>query len=494
MQIKRNMPQKASCYSKSCRKCRKIFTPGTEIDVLNKLVLITKSALLLALLTGCSTSAITPGVREDHAPANWTSEIRQDPVSEAWLEDFNNEKLERMVSAAMQSNFQLAQQQQRIEQARQSVIVSGASRYPEFTLTASGSRQRQVFAERLIGPNNNFQISGELSFEIDLWGRLADTQKQASLTLAAEEAGYRQARNSLAAEVSRAWFNVISAEQLLKLFRERLANLDVDMDIIERAYRQGLNTALDVYLTRSTVEQERSRIAQQEQRLRENRTALQVLMAVYPDGNVESDEGLPLLEDQIPAGLPSELLSRRPDLQQAWWSLLAADVGLAIAHKQRFPRISLAASASDASNELGQLLDGSAPAWSLLGNLAQPLFNAGRLKAEEERARSQVVQAEKRYLELLYQAFAEVENTISRQAALQDQYDATLEADRHSSAAFELAFEQYQRGLVSYTTVLESQRRAFDAQSAVIDLRNQLLQNRINLYLALGGNFELENS
>ena len=217
-------------------------------------------------------------------------------------------------------------------------------------------------------------------------------------------------------------------------------------------------------------------------------------MAEYPDGAIETGDNLPMLTEPIPAGLPSELVSRRPDLQQAWYSLLAADVGLAIAHKQRFPRISLAASASDASNELSQLLDGSPPAWSLLGNLSQPIFNAGRLKAEEERARSQVVQAEKQYLELLYQAFSEVENTISRQTALREQYQATLEAEKHATSAFELAFEQYQRGLVTYTTVLESQRRAFDAQSSVIELRNQLLQNRINLYLALGGNFDVENS
>ena len=461
---------------------------------MNKTAVTVGMLLATILLGGCSRSAITPGVRDSHAPDNWAYETTLEKVSEAWLKDFNNTALENMVATAMQNNFRLAQQEERIAQARQSVIVSGAGRYPEFNLTSSASRQRQVFAERLIGPNNNFQISGELSFELDLWGRLADTQRQATLNLAAEEAGYRQARNSLAADVSRAWFNVISAAQSLNLFRERLENLNVDMDIIERAYRQGLNSALDVYLTRTTVEQERSRIAQQQQTLLENRTALQVLMAEYPDGAIETGESLPMLRESIPAGLPSELVSRRPDLQQAWYSLLAADVGLAIAHKQRFPRISLAASASDASNELSQLLDGSPPAWSLLGNLSQPIFNAGRLRAEEERARSQVVQAEKQYLELLYQAFSEVENTISRQSALRDQYQATLEAEKHATSAFELAFEQYQRGLVSYTTVLESQRRAFDAQSSVIELRNQLLQNRINLYLALGGDFEIENS
>ena len=171
-------------------------------------------------------------------------------------------------------------------------------------------------------------------------------------------------------------------------------------------------------------------------------------------------------------------------------NLLATDAGLAIAHKQRFPRISLLASSSDVSDELGSLLNGSALAWSLIGNLTQPLFNAGRLKALEEQARTRVIQAEKQYLDQLYKAFAEVENAISRDASLKAQYQATLGAEENAVAALTLSFEQYQRGIVTYTTVLESQRRAFDTQSTVIDLRNQLLQNRISLYLALGGDFD----
>ncbi|MFT7459337.1 MAG: multidrug efflux system outer membrane protein, partial [Planctomycetota bacterium] len=271
--------------------------------------------------------------------------------------------------------------------------------------------------------------------------------------------------------------------------QERLANLKVDMDIIERAYRQGLNTSLDVYLTRATVAQERARIAQQQQLLSENKVALQLLLADYPNGQLTVNKTLAVLDEAIPLGLPSELVSRRPDLQQSWMNLMAADAGLAIAHKQRFPRLSLVASGSDVSSEIGSLLNGSTLAWSLLGNLTQPVFNAGRLKALEEQARSRVIQLEKQYLDSLFLAFSEVENAISRNAALAAQYQATLASEKNAVLALTLAFEQYQRGLVTYTTVLESQRRAFDAQSTVIDLRNQLLQNRITLFLALGGDF-----
>ena len=289
--------------------------------------------------------------------------------------------------------------------------------------------------------------------------------------------------------MARTWFDVVGAGELLALLRDRLANLEEDLDIIERAYNQGLTGALDVYLARTIVDQERARITGQEQLLAENRVALQLLLGDYPDGRLQVDKTLPLLEEPIPAGLPSELISRRPDLQQAWMSLLASDAGVAIAHKQRFPRISLVAAGNDVSKEFGSLLNGSALAWSVLGNLTQPLFNRGRLKAQEEQARARVAQAENQYLDRLYQAFSEVENALSRNRSLQTRYQVTLAAEKNAVTGLTLAFEQYQRGLVPYTTVLEAQRRAFDIQSGVIELRNRLLQNRITLYLALGGDF-----
>ncbi len=443
----------------------------------------------MLFIAGCTISAISPDIKEQDLPESWNSVVEHEAVKDDWLSELGDKELDDLVSIAMQLNYQLTEQAASVDEARQAVIISGADRYPELSLSLDASRRRSIINETSNTIGNNFEIGVDLFWEIDVWGKLGDAEKQASLNLLSQEARYKDARYQLAANVSRAWFNSISADQLLALFRDRLSNLKVDMDIIERAYNQGLNTALDVYLTRATVDQERARIAQQEQLLSENRVALQLLLADYPDGELQVNKTLPVIESPIPTGLPSELVSRRPDLQQAWMNLLASDAGLALAHKQRFPRISLVAAGSDVSNEMGGLLNGSTLAWSLLGNLTQPLFNAGRLKAQEDRARTRVVQAENQYLDKLYFAFSEVENAISRNASLEEQYQATLASEKNAVAGLTLAFEQYQRGLVTYTTVLESQRRAFDAQSSVVELRNQLLQNRITLYLALGGNF-----
>jgi len=170
--------------------------------------------------------------------------------------------------------------------------------------------------------------------------------------------------------------------------------------------------------------------------------------------------------------------------------LLAADADLAVAQKNRFPSISLSGSLSDSSSELDDLVNGGPLAWSLAGSLTQPRFQGGRLKAAEESSRARVAELEQNYLNTLFSAFADVEVTLNQAQALSSRYESLKESEETALVSYELSAEQYQRGLVEYTTLLESQRRAFDASASLIQLQYQMLQNRISLYLALGGSFD----
>ena len=252
-----------------------------------------------------------------------------------------------------------------------------------------------------------------------------------------------------------------------------------------------MNNALELYLARNQVERQQANHAEAAQTYTESIASLQLSLARYPAGKLELHDELPVIDEPIPAGLPSELVTRRSDLQAAWLNLLSADADLAAAHKARFPSLSLVGSTDVASTEFSNLLDGDGGGWSIAGSLTQPLFQAGRLKALEAQALASVQIAEQQYLDLVFRAFSDVENAISRSTSLKERYESLLEAESNSAAALDLALEQYQRGLVSYTTVLESQRQAFDAEAQVVQLKNQRLQNRIALFLSLGGEFTI---
>ena len=458
--------------------------------------LLTALAVLLALPAGgCAVSGIETTPEEIPVPAEWrrSTDAAASDVSTGWLSTFGDAQLEKLVAESIASNFVLEQERQRLQVARQSAVIARSSRFPAFDLSLDGSRR--VTDNTTGGSTTIDAFSAAIGgrFEIDLWRRLSKAQRAAELSLAGQAARLAATERSVAATTAGRYFDVLEAEQLLDVARQRLQNAIASHDIVASGYRQGLNDALDLYLARDQIERERANVAQLEQSRLEAIADLQLSLARYPDGDIGLAGELPVPGDTIPVGLPSELLTRRPDIQEAWFDLLAADAELAVAHKARFPSLSLVGSTGASSTEFSDLLDGGSAAWSLAFSLTQPLFEAGRLAAIEEQRLAEVRIAEQNWLDTVYRAFAEVENAISRTASLDRRYAALVEAEKNSRAALELALDQYGRGLVTYTTVLVSQRQAFDAAATVVQLKNQRLQNRLALNLALGGSFEAVN-
>jgi NodT family efflux transporter outer membrane factor (OMF) lipoprotein len=447
---------------------------------------------LVAALSGCSHSAIAPETENPEFPTSWARGGDQGSVDLNWLQGFEHPQLPGLVDEAISNNYSLAQEQARLYQAEQTVIITRANRFPTLDVSIDGSRRGFDDIAGVSTTTQSFSASVDGRWEVDLWGRLNKQQQAAQLELEAQRASLLSAERGLAAQTAGAFFDVMQAKQLLEVARRRLDIASESHDIVASGYRQGLNSALDLYLARNQVEREEAGYAQQEQTYTESVADLQLALARYPDGRMEIAGELPVITDPLPSGLPSELLTRRPDVQEAWLNLLAADADLASAHKARFPSLSLVGSSGITSLEFSDLLDSDNSFWSLAGGVTQPLFQAGRLRAFEDQAEARVQLVEQQYLQLVYRAFADVENAISRASSLQRRYESFLDAETNSGAALELALEQYQRGLVSYTTVLESQRQAFDAEATVVQLRNQLLQNRISLFLSLGGEFSTD--
>jgi len=304
-----------------------------------------------------------------------------------------------------------------------------------------------------------------------------------------QKATFEQQKQQLVVNVVNAYFSIVESQKLLSLYKNRVENAQQSLDIIEAGYQSGLNAALDVYLARNELNSELSRTAEQKTATTLLKRKLERLLGKYPEGTLLVNAELSLLTDSIPVGLPSDLIKRKPELKASWYKLLAQDASLAYAHKQRFPSLSLSGSIGDSANEISDLLSGSSLAWSLLSNLSAPLFNAGRLAANEEQERLTLKQTEQEYLDTLFSAFNEVEDALSTEHKLKATYQTQLAAQENAQIAATLSFEQYQSGLVEYTTVLDAQSRYFDAQSSLIQIKSQLLTNRINLHFALGGDF-----
>ncbi|WP_371188732.1 efflux transporter outer membrane subunit [Thalassotalea maritima] len=408
-----------------------------------------------------------------------------------WLANVDNQALGEIISKAIADNRQLKITRLQLQQAEQGLIISGATDWPELSLNVNQARRKNVQGEQQ-NYTSSAELSVDLSYELDVWGKLSAQQQQSQLQFKIAKANYAQALANLTADIVSKWYTLAEAQQLLSLYSERAENLQANLEQIKASYRLGLNQALDVYLTQNDVSSELARLAQQQQAVNEASRALQLVLGDYPSASLRSDAQLPDLTADSYVGMPSDLVTRRYDLNASWFALLEKDAALAVAHKNRFPRFAISASGGTSASALDELLDGSSLAWSLIGNISQPIFNAGRLEALEQQAFNDVKIAEQRYLDNVYQAFSEIENGIERQSTLTERLQHFTDASENASAAEKLAFDQYLKGIVSYTTVLESQRRAFDAQTALIQLKAQLLQNQLALALSVGG-FQADN-
>jgi outer membrane protein TolC len=283
------------------------------------------------MIGGCTTSAITAAASSPAFPESFAQGGSDGDVSANWLQEFDELQLNAMVSEAVEKNYALEQERARLAQAEQTVVIARANRFPELDLSLSGSRRGFDDSSGTRVTANSFDAGLDASMEVDLWGRLSKVQQAAQLDYAAQQARVTAAERDLAIATAAGVFRVMEAQQLLQVAQRRQDNARESHDIVASGYRQGLNDALDLYLARNELERQQANLSQQRQLLTETVADLQLALARYPDGKLRIDGDLPLLSEPIPVGLPSDLLARRPDLQEAWLQLLSSDAELAAA-------------------------------------------------------------------------------------------------------------------------------------------------------------------
>ncbi len=455
--------------------------------------------MLCLVLLSLASCARSPKKQTDQLPITLPSlyqkgRLNTETSQQNWLSDFNDPQLIRLIEDVQASNYDLQAAAARLETAAANQKITRAAFFPTVNGTLSGSRQKNNFQNLAgsIGTRifNNYNLNARVAWEADLWGKIKNRTKAAIADVEAEQANFHAFQFSLAANALRTWFDAVEAELQLQLAQKTLSVFEQNLTVVEASFERGLpDRALDVRLTRANVENARSTLALRK-RVRDGvGRSLESLLGRYPNNELTISTNLPVLIHSVPPGLPSELLHRRPDLIRAERQLAAALERVKIAKKDLLPTISLSSTTGTSTGELRDLLDPDVLIWNIAGNVGQPIFQGGRLLASIDVAKANSEAALATYAQTALNAFQEVESLLAAEQFLLEELEATQEAATESVAAETLAWQQYQRGLVDIITVLESQRRAFTAQSSLLTAMNNRLANRINLYLALGGDF-----
>ncbi len=437
---------------------------------------------------------------DTHVPTGWTAAPSEGGrIDGRWWADFSDAGLDALIDEALSRNFELKAASGRMRAARAQARIVGAPLFPQVSLDFNRTRTRRNFIGfPLPGGNGgvlsttstNYGVSTNVNWEIDLWGRLSDDKAAALADLQGSQADLYGARSSVAGQTAKAWFAAIEARRQLELARATRDNFKVVNERIGNRYARGLRPALDLRLSLSNVAAAEAVVLQRTQAFDSVVRQLELLLGRYPSAGLAIASDLPSVPEAIPAGLPADLIARRPDLMLAERRLAAAGARIGVAKKARYPAIRLTGSGGTSSAALTDLLDGDFIVWSLASSLLQPLFQGGRLRAGVDLAEANRDQVLANFAGQALRAYGEVETALVADGLLKRREAALMEAATQATAARELAESRYASGLSDVITMLDAQRRAFESEGQYLAVRRQRLDARVDLYLALGGGFE----
>jgi len=484
--------------------------------------------LLLAgyFLVGCQsmqvgkkyTGQIKPFFGE--TPANWSSTaIARSGVDENWLSSFRDDKLQEFMGMALSTNLDMRAAASQLEIARRDAKLSGINMFPKLNLRSSGSRAQSntsgsPFADIFNDPSNrpsdvpqdgpavfeneSYGLSMDLSWELDLWGRIRAGRKAGYAAYEASRLDYKAARISMAGQIAKLWFSLREAA-VQSALSHRLVELsrqteEAVRDRFEYADEAARGSLAQYRLAQADTKTAESNLAARHQLRDSMARQLETLLGRYPSRKILEDlegvRGLPRLPRPTPAGMPSQLLLRRPDILAAEQRWLAQGYRVREAQLAKFPQISLTGSTGTSTDALKNILNSDYSVWNFGNNLLQPILTGGQIRAEKGKRAEQQKLAMIELQKTVLNAFSEVENTLSNERYLVAQVRALGAAVKYAEEAQEEARANYGRGVGDFLTLLAAQQRQLQALSQLHSLRYQLLENRINLHLALGGDFD----
>ncbi len=465
-----------------------------------------KGKILIALislitLVGCKTKNTLKDVQTEIGvkfPEKWVSQnsnqTEDNPIG--WLNDIKDENLTNLVNEAIQKNWDIKAATARVNSALAQAKIDGASLKPNLNFDLGASRAKRTSSSGFALSNvrsNNYNLGLSTNWEIDLWGRLRHQKHAALSDLNAATMDKNSISLSVAGNVAKSWCNLIEAKLQVSLAQKTVKSFEDSLINIEQGFRTGINSALDVRLARANVFGAKNRLYEAQSNFQSSKRQVEILLGRYPGAEIETNKSFPKLKQQIPVGLPMDLLMRRPDLIAGFHRLSAKDHRWINQKRNWLPSLALTGSGGTSSSKFKNLMNSNFGVWNIAAAIMQPIYEGGRLSAERAMALASRNESLAEFSQLVLVALQEVEDGITNEPLLYNREMALESAKDESVTAETIALERYQKGLENITTLLEAQRRSFDAQSNYLSIKNLRIQNRLNLYLALGGDFFVED-
>jgi multidrug efflux system outer membrane protein len=406
-----------------------------------------------------------------------------------WWELFQDEELTRLIETALINNKEVAIAMARIEEARATLGFVRADQFPNLDGTAGASRGNLIPGAGLPGSiNETFVLAGNLSFEVDLWGKLRRSTEAARAELLATVEARNVVTITLISDVASVYLLLLDLDERVSIAQRTMKTRQDSLDIIQARFDKGTVPLVDVNQAEIELADAAAQLAALKRDNQRAENLLSVLLGQNP-GPIMRTQGKDekLLPPEIPAGLPSELLERRPDIRQASQQLAAQTARIGVAEALRFPSLSLTGTLGLASTELDDFFSSSNKAWGLSANFLGPVFDAGRNKSRVEAERARTEQLLKNYELIVLRAFQEVEDSLIDISTYRDEALARKRQVTAALSASKLSFARYNGGVTSYLEVLESDRSLFRAELLASSTTRQELVSIISLYKALGG-------
>ncbi len=465
-------------------------------------VLAMLPAMIAVALAGCT---LQPDYHRPAMPvaAKWDTDGRTGMTAGngsylGWQEFFNDPAMNQLIGLALANNRDLRVAALNVETAQAQFHIDRAALMPTVNLSASQTSEHlpgNLYSTKSTGPVTYHQYDSSLgvtSWEMDFFGRLRSLRDQGLESYLSSEATRQATQISLIAEVATGYLTLCSDKALLDLAQQTVASQQRSYDLTKRSYDAGVSTIQDLAQAETTVRSAQADVAQNTRQVRVDVDALRLLVGTeLPAGLLErarldKDWHFPL----TPAGLPSDLLTRRPDIIAAEHTLKGANANIGAARAAFFPSISLTASGGSSSSSLGHLLEGGTAAWSFVPSVKLPIFDGGVNQANLDIAQTEQKIDVANYEKTIQTAFKEVSDALAGQSTYQDELNARLLDTAANQRNFDASDMRFRQGVDNYLNVLVAQRELYAAQQSQITTRLGLLQQQITLYKVLGGGWK----